>query len=264
MRQKSRWVSSLVLVWLWGCGAVELEDMEAPVLFVSAPHPSAWAFAPLQISVGEAGENCPDLSDDMKAFFNDSEVPLTTVGGWYDGSFMGPSAGCRHSLYSAEASALPPGLGEALTRIRITEGDTTLHAEAQDLCAPRRISVRSPADGVLRQGDTVVLEWQPANDALHVKDIAVQFTNGAGFKEGYSLVSTTLNSLQLEGNLLRFVMPPLPTAFEGPAELMFTGSSTVPRMFIPQATRCEGFVECVFDCSYPEVPYALNVTLQYR
>jgi hypothetical protein len=53
MRRKLCWASSVLWVWLWGCGAVELEEMKAPSLWVAAPHPTLTYVKQVLITVSE-------------------------------------------------------------------------------------------------------------------------------------------------------------------------------------------------------------------
>jgi hypothetical protein len=262
MRAMSRCVSLLLPLWLWGCGAVSLDEMKAPVIDVRVPPASTmddrepW----LHIELREGGTDCPDLSENTKAFFNDTPVPLTTAGHWNDSFLPGLSpSSCYSTLFTARGSSVPSNVGEEVSRVRLTEGDTTLHAEARGVCAPRRVTMLSPTGGVLRPGDTVELEWQPATDELFASTIITRAAGGV-----QELARVDNGTLQVEGNRLRFVMPALRGDIQGAAEL-FPGHSGL-ELYRPHVTRCEGFAECQFHCTCQygcEVyPPALQVTLQ--
>jgi hypothetical protein len=253
MRAKTQYAGSLLLMMvLGGCGPVALEDMKAPAVWVAAPGRFG---GELLINLGEAGDDCPDLSTQARASFNDVEVPMMNAGQWVDGSFLGPSAHCAPTLFRLEKDAMAPVLGDGPTRVSITEGTKTFHAEVQALCAPRRFTVSSPADGVLRPGDEVELEWQPATDELLVETIRVVtpvFTEPVAHRGD--------GSLRVEGNRMRFRMPELGARVEGPAELVLNSGEEGP--YRHSVTRCEGFVQCDFVCWFPELQRSIQVTLQ--
>ncbi|QRN94488.1 hypothetical protein JRI60_35950 [Archangium violaceum] len=256
MRTKIQGVGSLLLLLLWGCGPVTLEDMKAPILWVATPPATGPGSKELLITLKEGGEDCPNLSNQMRAYFNDVEVPMSHAGQWSNGSIiMGPGPRCFSTLFRAEGNGLPSTLGDDVTRIHITEGGKTLHAEIQGLCAPRRVTVRSPASGVLRPGDEVELEWQPATDEVLVQGVTLATSTSA-----HDVARLSDGTLQVEGNRLRFRLPQLTGAREGTAELRLTSGSEGD--YRHRVTRCEGFVQCHFECRYPQVQRTVQVTLQ--
>jgi hypothetical protein len=243
---------------LWGCGPVTLEDMKAPILWVAAPPATGPWSRELLITLTEGGEDCPDLSNQTRAYFNDVEVPMIHAGQWTNGSIMGPGPRCYSTLFEAEGNGLPQPstLGEDVTRIRITEGDKTLHAEIQDLCAPRRFTVSSPVGGVLRPGDEVELEWQPATDEVLVQTVTL--ANGT---TAYEVARLSDGTLRVEGNRMRFRLPqPFIGAVEGWAELRLRSGSEGD--YRHKVTRCEGFAQCHFRCQHTDVERDLQVTLR--
>jgi hypothetical protein len=153
-------------------------------------------------------------------------------------------------LEGGDASAM---IGGELTRVRMTDGDTTFLAEVQSLCVGRTFVLRSPADGIVRVGDEVDVEWTPATDALHVETLGI--TSQDPYQE--LLFLAVDGSLRVEANHLRFRMPAVPEGMEGPATLVIGSRDGYYR---PAVTRCEGFTECHFSCD-AKVQSQLELTL---
>jgi hypothetical protein len=257
MRALIRCVTSLWLVVLWGCDSGKaLAEITAPILKVSHPplEPKPWAER-LFIRLSEGTEECPDLSGGTRAFFNDIEVPMSNAGHFEErGSFpIATPEKCHSTVFMTREGELPHNLRDEVTRIRLQEGDTVFHAEAFLVCAPRGLTMTSPAGGALRSGDEVELEWQPATDVLTPRAVKLR---GAGFF--VDLANTSAGTLRMEGNRLRFRVPQLAANVRGAAELEVLGQSLY--VAHPQVTRCEGFAECRFDCS-SSIPSKVPVTV---
>lgn len=261
MRALTRCVTSLWIVVLWGCDPGRpLAELTAPSLVVRLPglEEQKWPES-LAIYLSDGGEGCPDLSSRTEAFFNDTEVPMTTAGHFKErGSFpIATPESCVSTVFVTGADDLPSNLRDEVTRIRLEEGDTTFHAEAFLVCTPRSITMTAPADGVLRSGDEVELEWQPATDVLSPGNV---WLRGTGF--AVQLAGSSGGTVRVEGNRLRLRIPQLPAGAKGAANLQVFGH---PRtgLYQPQVTRCEGFAECLFWCGAPPHPTAsVPVTVQ--
>jgi hypothetical protein len=266
MRSMTWCAGSLWLMVMCGCGGLSLDEMKAPGLLVQVGS-SDDDFMEPYITLREIRENkdgeatqegdCPELSGGARAFINDVEVPLQSPGGWSSGSFMGPAAHCSPTVFQAGETALPVPGAEAVTRVHITEGDQTFIAETRGLCAPRSLAMRAPADGVLRPGQEVELEWQPATDVLLVQRVTLY--TGAGSAYPVSLQSETL---QIEGNRMRFRVPQFLRATDVGAATLRLSADGDSDLYLPGLMRCEGFAECRFDCWVLRVPSSIAVTLQ--
>jgi hypothetical protein len=260
MRALTRCVTSLWLVVLWGCDSGKtLAEITSPILEVSLPplDPKEWEDR-LFIDLSEGAGGCPDLSGGTRAFFNDIEVPMSIAGHFKErGSFpIGTPENCYSTVFMTREDELPHNLRDELTRIRLQEGDTVFHAEAFLVCAPRSLTMTAPAGGMLRSGDEVELEWQPASDVLTPRAVKLR---GAGFF--VDLANTSSGTLRVDGNRLRFRVPPLAANVKGAAELEVLGESL--RAANPQVTRCEGFAECRFNCSsFPPSKVPVTVLAQ--
>jgi hypothetical protein len=258
MRALTRCVTSLWLVVLWGCDSGKtLAEITAPILQVS--HPSLdpkEGVERLFIRLSEGAEGCPDLSGGTRAFFNDIEVPMAIAGHFKErGSFpIATPEKCHETVFMTREGELPHNLRDEVTHIRLEEDGTVFQAEAFLVCAPRSLTMTAPAGGVLRSGDEVELEWQPTSDVLTPRAVKLR---GAGFF--VDLAKSSDGTLRVEGNRMRFRVPPLAANVKGAAELEVLGESL--RVAHPQVTRCEGFAECRFDCSsFP--PEKVPVTVQ--
>lgn len=258
-----RCASLLLLAMIWGCGpgGLTLGEMKAPVLDVVLPplEPDRWSNH-LTIRLGEGGEECPDLSSDTKVFFNDKPIDLGGAGHWEEPSdFLWRTGGyCVDTHFGAEEDELPKNLRDDVTRIRMTEGAATFHAEARGVCVPRSVAMSSPAGGVLRPGDEVTLAWEPVTDELLVDLIRLKTRTSSATQQ---LARLDDGTLRVEGNLLHFRVPQLNPFPEGAAELLLFGSHDE---FRPQITRCEGFTECHFKCGSEVQTWSVPVTLKAR
>jgi hypothetical protein len=242
MRALTRCVTSLWIVVLWGCDSgITLAEMTAPILEVSSPRDEEDR---LLIFLSEGAGGCPDLSSRTRAFFNDTEVPMTVAGHFEErGSFpIATPAKCHSTVFLTREGELPPNLRDDVTRIRLQEGATAFHTEALLVCAPRSITMTAPAGGELRSGDAVELEWQPTTDELFPRLVSLR---GDGFAA--NLAKSSDGTLRVEGNRLRFRVPQLAANVKGAAKLEVRGDSPLG-VFQPQRTRCEGFAECRFNC----------------
>jgi hypothetical protein len=236
---------------------VSLGDLESPILSVSVEPKSRQFAKEVTLMLGDLGGGCEDYSSKMQAFFNDIEVPLQHAGGWVDGTFLGRSGNCVPSVFEAEGNGVMDIIGEELSRVRLTEGTTTLHAEARHVCTPRRFAMLSPADRALHPGDEVELEWQPATDELTIESVTLHHL---GWLHDAARLSD--GTLRVEGNRIRFRVPQLDVRTEAPATLsLYSGSGSLHRFAV---TRCEGFAQCSFDCVLEDEQDSLEVTLGPR
>ncbi len=260
MRAMTRCASAVLMVMLWGCGsAVTLGEMKAPVLEVLVP-PGALQDGysdSLLIFLSEGGDACPDLSSETQAFFNDVPVPLVEAGHWDDAWTLMPKADtCRPTYFLATEDEVPPNVSDDVTRVRVTEGATTLHAEVQHLCMPRSFAMSSPAGGILRPGDEVELEWQPGTDELFPERIILKTPSSS-----HDLARHGDGTLRVEGNRLRFRVPQLSNVTAGAAELIVRNDSR--EFYRPHVTRCEGFTECQLKCQAQE-PRQLSIPVMLQ
>jgi hypothetical protein len=262
MRAMTRCASSLLMVMIWGCGAsgLTLEQMKAPVLDVVLPPlepPTQWSNQ-LAIRLREAGEECPDLSSKTKVFFNDKQIDMSGVGHWEEPSdFLWHTSGfCTDTSFHAKEDELPKNIRDDVTRIRMTEGAATFHAEALGVCVPRSVAMSFPTDGVLRPGDEVTLVWEPVTDELLVDRIRLKTSSQSATQP---LAQLDDGTLRVEGNLLHFQMPQLRPFPAGRAEILLFGRDEEYR---PPVTRCEGFTECHFKCGLVVESWSIPVTLK--
>jgi hypothetical protein len=260
----TRNASLLLMLVMCGCGGLSLDEMKAPGLFMQTLNPFDEPVMKPYVTLreiqereeGEAIEkgDCPDLSGGTRAFVDDVEVPMEGPGGWHSGGFLGPAPYCSPTTFRTESSLPLPG-AEDVTRIRITEGDKTFIAETQGLCGPRSFRMSAPADGVLRSGVDVELEWLPATDILLVHRVIV------GTQAGEVDLSLRSGTLQIEGNRMRFRMPFLATQATGEASISLAAEGSYD-LFHAGPTRCEGFAECRFQCWIRNQPSSIKVRAQ--
>jgi hypothetical protein len=255
MRRRMKGLPLLGLLALGACAQQpQLEDMAEPVLRVEAFKPRTLHSGPttMYLSLFDQAEDCSEPSSEIEAFVDDVRAPLAAAGGHVSGGFLG-GGGCFPASYLLEGADAAALADAALTRVRMTDGDSTFLAEVQSLCAERTFLLRSPADGIVRAGDEVDVEWAPATDALHVEALGI--TSQDPYQELLFLVAD--GGLRLEANHLRFRMPAVPEGMEGPATLVIASRDGYYR---PAVTRCEGFTECHFSCD-PGVQTQLELTL---
>ncbi|MFP2906032.1 hypothetical protein ACLESD_13425 [Pyxidicoccus sp. 3LFB2] len=255
MRWMWGWIAALPL--LAACGEKEpakLADLKGLRLEVNVnPFDKSYVQRFVYLELGHDGTRCVTLSDEVKAFVNDVEVPLVLPGGVDE-----DTGNCHLILFALESEqdALPfPTFDEGLNRIRITDGETHLQADFANLCTPRSYALRTPADGVLRPGDDVDIEWLPATDELVVD--AVEVSASGRFVQ----LHAAKGELRTEGNHVRLQWPQLPSHWNGPATLSLKGATeTTNDPFRNPPQRCEGFTSCQADCA-PERQYSLSVQL---
>ncbi|WP_164011887.1 hypothetical protein [Pyxidicoccus trucidator] len=256
MRWMWGWIAVLPL--LTACGENEpskLADLKGLRLDGDVnPFERSYVQRYVYLELEHDGAECVTMSSDVKAFVNDIEVPLVIPGG-----VDADTGGCHIILFALESDrdALPfPVFDDGLTRVRITDGDTHLEADIASLCTPRTFALRTPADGVLRAGTEVDIEWLPATDELLVE--TVQVSRSVERRIDFRAAE---GKLQAAGNHVRLTWPQLPEDWTGPATLWLEGGlhrETQP--YRNPAQRCDGFVSCQVDCA-PQMQLNLQVQL---
>lgn len=155
-------------------------------------------------------------------------------------SFDGAS-GCERPWFAGA----PSPMGEARVEYLLSDGDSRLRAVFQSLHVKRSIRVNGQEQATLHAGETVDVEWLPGTD---------QFTDAPGIdlsqvESGNNTVNP-IKTYQLEGNHLRFTLPPM-AAGQYRLRVGAEGKAGVE--------ACEGFTSC--DATFIEAPF-VNVTVE--
>jgi hypothetical protein len=167
---------------------------------------------------------CYRIPASSRLTVNGATIPLQ-VRGEPSLSFDGVT-GCARPWF---AGAERP-MGEARVEYLLTDRHSRMRAVFQELHVARRVyRVNGQEQATLRGGETVDIEWLPATDQLD-PDVGVQLR-----EEGSSGDAEVIRTVQVEGNHIRFTLPPLKA---GPYKLSVFGSGNVG------VDACEGFSSC--------------------
>ncbi len=102
----------------------------------------------------DAGGGCLSVSPDLEVTMNGKRMSVTSRGG--ESKVIEGS--CAQVLFHGPL----PAETDAVTTFVIEEGEEQYVAEFQHLLTPISLRIASPADGVVRPGQTVVVDWEPA------------------------------------------------------------------------------------------------------
>ncbi len=227
-----------VLAMVAGCG-IAADDMTAFFSLSAAPIPDSNL---VRIGVGingiDSGGVCVSLPLTARATVNGASVDIENRGS-PSKEFMG---GCESVTFSAQ---VPLAVGDRV-KVEITDLGLERIVEFENPLAPLSLNLVSPANGVLRPGDTAVVEWLPANDWIE------EFSSGLDLKlQDATGAPPQSLSLKWQGHRLTFQVPS--TVKAGSGRLVLTGH------FNSATSRCD------FDrCSHRQyktasVPVTISV-----
>jgi hypothetical protein len=255
---KNGWFGVAVAVALTGCDGVRLDafDETPPELTLSANPDGSSVSVTLRAHV--PGDSCPTFSSAVRAELNGMPLQFDQRGGMH--TEWGMPTHCVQPTFTLDASAerTRSALNAPATTFRMTDGERTWVAEVEFLCNPRSLRLLSPSDGVIRPGDRVEAELEPATDTFFF------MPDGEGPHASLSLERGSFGYIpqdtEFEGNRLRFTAPP--TQLEGPGVLRVSASR------LPASRRhvshCEGFERCTFDCGWGPGEVSTPVLLSPR
>jgi hypothetical protein len=195
------------------------------------------------LDVATEGDSCPTLSSRTHATLN--ELPLTTLslGEEVSSNFSGFCRSPSFALRTTPAEVVRLLSAASLT-LKVMDGESTRVVEVGALCGPRRMRMVRPADGLLRVGETVELEWEPATDRLKFFGVSISEVGGIGGAGA---------AAQVQRNRLSFIAPRWPGQTE---RALLNPSSSFsnlgPDFYVP-VTRCD-FDRCDMECGLP-VPF---------
>jgi hypothetical protein len=197
------------------------------------------------LDVATEGDSCPTLSSRTHATLN--ELPLTTLslGEWASTS-DGFGKFCRSPRFVLRTTPeeVVRLLSAPTLTLKVMDGESTRVVEVGALCGPRRMRMVWPADGLLRVGETVELEWEPATDRLKFFGVSITGVGGTGAAGA---------NVQVQRNRLSFVVPRWSGQTErAMLEPSSSFSSLGPDFYVP-VTRCD-FDRCSMACGLP-VPF---------
>jgi hypothetical protein len=101
----------------------------------------------------DAGGGCLSVSPNLKVTMNGKRMTVTSTGGEPEVKGLR----CRDVLFHGP----PPAETDAVTTFVIEDDGEKYVAEFQNLLVPISLRLVSPSDGLVRPGQTVVVDWQP-------------------------------------------------------------------------------------------------------
>lgn len=228
---------------LTGCDGAHLKELTFAEISLNKEsmmefHPELGAVDVVLVA-GVEGDSCPTLSSDTRATLND--IPLTTrslgevVHGFMSGFCRSPTFELRTSREEVVRLLSSPSL-----MLKVMDGESTRVVEVGSLCGPRSLRVVKPADGLLREGETVELQWEPATDQLVPMLLSFKDEGGQWLTHTYADVFSPRVSL---------TVPPRPDS-TGQVVLQPTAVASIDPPFKVPVKRCD-FDRCDMRCGLP-------------
>ena len=122
--------------------------------------------------------------------------------------------------------------------LKVTDGESTRVVEMGSLCAPRTLRVVTPADGLLRPGEPLELQWEPATDTLAPMHLIFQEEGGPWLAQA---------APDLLGTRLTLTAPPRPSTSKPVVLWPTTALGTPDPAFKVPVNRCD-FDRCDMQC----------------
>lgn len=138
-----------------GCGGSSDLGASRPSFWVGYRYPSVGGANTYEVRlVGkDAGGGCLSVSPNLKVTMNGQPMTVTSTGGEPQVEGMR----CRDPLFHGP----PPAETDAVTTFVLEDDEEKYVAEFQNLLTPISLRLVSPADGLVRPGQMVVVDWQP-------------------------------------------------------------------------------------------------------
>jgi hypothetical protein len=138
-----------------GCGGDSDLGASRPAFWVGYRYPSVEGPNNYQVQlVGkDAGGGCLSVSSNLEITMNGQRMTVTSRGG--ESNYK--ELGCQQVLFHGPL----PAETDAVTTFVLEDDGEKYVAEFQNLIAPISLRLVSPSDGLVRPGQTVVVDWQP-------------------------------------------------------------------------------------------------------
>jgi len=138
-----------------GCGGSDL-GASKPAFQVGFRYPPVQGTDNYEVRlVGkDAGGGCLSVSPGVEVSMNGKRMTVTSRGG--ESKVI--EGRCAEVLFHGPL----PAETDAVTTFVLEEGEERYVAEFQNLLTPISLRLASPSDGVVRPGQTVVVDWEPA------------------------------------------------------------------------------------------------------
>jgi hypothetical protein len=139
-----------------GCGGTSDLGASRPALWVGFRYPPTQGPDNYEVRlVGkDAGGGCLSVSRSLEVTMNGKRMSVTSSGGESEVQ----EGRCAEVLFHGPL----PAETDAVTTFVIEDDGEKYVAEFQNLLVPISLRLVSPADGLVRPGQTVVVDWQPA------------------------------------------------------------------------------------------------------
>lgn len=141
------------------------------------------------------------------------------------------------------------GNGAAL---RIEDGSAMWTLDIPDAFTPRAVAIVSPADGIIRRGQKVVVRWSPQSDGMSGKEIG--FALYGTDRDPKKWIDMGEVKVQSGGRLAFTVPSTVPRELRGPVWLQFRGTANV----MPASDPCP-VQSCAVSVRFPVPPLAVNL-----
>lgn len=161
-------------------------------------------------------------------------VPLTRLHGRVREKGYDYDRDCNVFEFEAPLSAVAGRAVEGISRVEVTDGESTAVMEVANLFADRALVPTTP--GPYARGETITLRWQPGGDTIDPKFRFALLLRANGDEKvvGGEAVGVTPESV-------RVTLPlDLPASWVGPVDAEFVGTGGVQ----PTVKRCVWAVDC--------------------
>ena len=121
------------------------------------------------------------------------------------------------------------GKADGRATLRVEDGSATWTFEMPDAFVARAVTLVSPANGVIRRGQEVVLRWSPASDQMRGADIGFALYGSDRSLEKW--IDLGKVNVRAGGRLGVTIPTTVPRDLNGPVWLQFRGTSNVHPSF---------------------------------
>ncbi len=217
MRRDLQWVVLCgALAGTVGCAPASLREMGEVTVWVNVEDYDLEPGDPTQLGLSyDTSQGCVTLPERFTVTQNGRPLTILSRGAWSPPDLLHPG-GCSGPVITAYV----PDPSEERTTFVFSDGEDTVVAGFLNLTTPMSLRLVEPLDGVLRPGQTGVVEYFPPTDQL--SDPSLSLTGKDQQWAGHSYP-------RQEGSTFTFTVPL--SAVAGPAELSlraFTFSGASP------------------------------------